>query len=139
MREIKFKYYFVLNNRVINTKIFNMEDIEDINFNTLLFFNIDVNKENFQNMELYRTQFTGLKDKNDVEIYEGDLILLGKNNNKPFYGEVVYDVDSVFEVPCFCIKEDDETFHTFHSNEDSERIWFEVFGNKFENRELLND
>ncbi len=67
-------------------------------------------------------QYTGLKDKNGREIYEGD-ILKDLDGNKE---EVIWDEGCVF------IKHQDGT-----SDFISVRNYFEIIGNIYENPELL--
>ena len=74
-------------------------------------------------------QYTGLKDKNGVEIYDGDLL-----NCFGDIAEVYYDINqALFR---YRYKSGDETYMEIlgiHSYEH-----FEVIGNIYENKELLN-
>lgn len=71
----------------------------------------------------YLMQYTGLKDKNGKEIYEGD-ILQRLNGNL----DVV-----IFDSGSYCVKhkEGDMDFLAFKN-------YFEILGNIYENPELLN-
>ena len=64
-------------------------------------------------------QYTGLKDKNDVEIYEGDIVTDGVGKYK-----IIYDLKLAGYQP-YCIFRDDP------------ENYCEVIGNIYENQELL--
>ena len=69
-------------------------------------------------------QFTGLKDKNGKEIYEGDI-----------YSIIKYDIDDIGHKEIHTVKFD-EILCRFNVNKfDSEA--YEVIGNIYENPELL--
>lgn len=77
-------------------------------------------------------QYTGLKDKNGVEIYEGDILIIeldwGYGLSK-IYTEVYFD-KGMFKAKAI------------NSHEDTPLIempYFEIIGNIYENKELLNN
>ena len=78
--------------------------------------------------EVVLLQWTGLKDRNGVEIYEGDVVL-----HQSVHRQVVY------QAPGFVMKRKPwyKTWHTFVLGP-VENQFEEVVGNIYENPELLN-
>ena len=121
MRSIKF--------RVWDTTLDEMLDMKEIQQSGM---NLFVLCEGVKIMKLM--QYTGLKDKNGKEIYEGDVISV---INDTFQAEVIY------EAPSFKLKSRDD-FHVKRNAENKTIAWnahiiYEVVGNIYEHPHLLEE
>ena len=134
MREIKFRAWDFVN-KIMNEDIFidgagNAYDYASTTYNTP---NTEIQRCEFPVM-----QYTGLKDRNGVEIYEGDILEMAEQSLLRF--EVVYDAGHMAfmrnwidkRVPAIRCKGEME-----HLSANTD--FLKVIGNGYENPELLKD
>lgn len=126
MREIKFEYMLIKDGIVINKQILILEDIEQKDSNEFCYELLE------QNEKVIKRQYTGLKDKNDVEIYESDIIkaIWSKDcdeyiANEEWIGDIFFNYGSFDINGEWCV-----SLNCFNGT-------LEVIGNIYENPELL--
>ena len=123
MRENKFKVFDKITNEIYQVSELELEGTHHYCYNEELEY-LHVITDNCILM-----QYTGLKDKNDVEIYEGDVVKTKNSRYKVIFDKCCFwGVDELGKYPIYQI---------FHYVLDDEK--FEVIGNIYENKELLDE
>lgn len=128
MREIKFRFYCEDSDTL--SKAFAIEELANGTYD----WHGDIHK-------IVKNQYSGLKDKNGVEIYEGDIVIVenynhhGKNPKKVMF--VYYDNLTAQ----YCTKIEKTNFKIEDLIMENQPLFFahsiEVIGNIYENPELL--
>lgn len=123
MREIKFRVWH--KGKKIISEVFGI----DILHKEIFFSNGDVDYceiSDFKYIELM--EYTGLKDKNNKEIYEGDIVTLHNGKYKVIFNS---------KEARFVLRDDEFEMNIPFTNNNNKRM--EVVGNIYENPELLGD
>ena len=96
--------------------------------------------EYFDDRGLIFQQYTVLKDKNGVEIYEGDIVKVISGYGWERISDVVWGLTSKHygNYPAFSMPEIETELNSFAEVFDSGDYEVEVIGNIYENPELLN-
>lgn len=141
-RDIKFRIY-----DTDEKEMFYQEDIDYIDFFTGIVFIREEDGYDYlidSRSDGKLMQYTGLKDKNGKEIYEGDILHVTKVSmcGVDKYNVAEYNTDVRWEDGAFVIKGDADvdcydTWLASYNNPDSPQIEIEVIGNIYENPELL--
>lgn len=130
MREIKFRVWDYDTNTIV---------YPDSELETIFCFDkvgLSVYHNNGQEMSSFEImQYTGLKDKNDMEVYEGDIIRYSSDVINSFHGasEIIRKVK--FKHGTYGIEGYEKDTHIPFGN--ILKCKFEVIGNIYENPELL--
>ena len=96
------------------------------------FYNYE-NVYRFEDEKVKLMQYTGVKDKNGKEIYEGDIVLIKLDETSTWYKTVVGFKKGAF-IANLIDKEDVYIFHHGFTDDD-----FEIIGNVYENKNLLEE
>lgn len=127
MREIKFRAWDKENEKMVKVSSISLENKEIAvkDFGTYHFFRI-------KDIELM--QYIGLKDKNNKEIYEGDIVLVKPGGTSTWYKTVVKFKEGAF-IASLIDREDYICIFNrgFDSND------FEIIGNIYKNKKLLKE
>jgi uncharacterized phage protein (TIGR01671 family) len=128
VREIRFRAWNKENNQ--------MELVDFLGENTLHIKNSEwENREDFELM-----QYTGLKDKNDKEIYEGDIVKYTDGELIRRTGQITFDCYGFMMEEILKPNSREMPQIDFLGNiDDFEEFVFEVIGNIYQNPEILEN
>jgi len=129
MREIKFRAWLKEERKMVNVETL------FIGINRLCFGNSkteDLFFRDFEEVELM--QYTGLKDKNGKEIYEGDIVLIKLDETSTWHKTVVGFKKGAFIANLIDKEDYVYIFHHGFTGDD-----FEIIGNVYENKNLLEE
>ena len=88
----------------------------------------------FEDEEVKLMQYTGIKDKNGKEIYEGDIVLIKLDETSTWYKTVVGFKKGAFIADLIDKEDYVYIFHHGFTGDD-----FEIIGNVYENKNLLEE
>ena len=127
MREIKFRAWSKLLNKMLSHEDLNktLKDLTKIEYIAGIFLPL--------NSDVEVMQYTGLKDSNGNEIYEGDIVKIEDYFGEDIIGRVIYD-----EATAGYVFHKGNERNYFQMTLDLEVYVHYVIGNIYENKDLLD-
>lgn len=123
MREIKFRAWIRKDRRMVDKALF----IENVGLGD---GTVMADEKVQEGQELDWMQYTGLKDKNEVEIYEGDILKFGGEQGRVYWKN---------ETAQFLVRFEETGLRTPYSNEIGHSSELEIIGNIYSNPELIKE
>lgn len=115
----------------------------ELNDDGISVLDVDVDYPNdygFPKIASILMQSTGLKDKNGVEIFEGDIVLVSVRNGFDYLDNKVCIVkNSIDYSGLVCATVDEDLEYRIFNTELFEEYTYEVIGNIYQNSELLEE
>ena len=143
MREIKFRAWDKKTKQMIFTGFHLMGEVMAFNqIEGYIFKHMEGASSSLERWNDIETmQYTGLKDKNGKQIYEGDIVRLCEEGNFDISVVVFYPHQASFMFRwASCWKDEDDFMHAdYPSQLHPDRVSREVIGNIWENPELLEN
>ena len=138
MRELIFRFTFK-NGDFVAVKYKTLDQLLDSSFaleqmETEINADVDIcNVADFIEFIIFKDQYTGLKDKNNVDIFEGDLVTLPFESSRGMIFQVTYHpVRASFQ----CVDITDQKTYRFFNDGGNP---YTVIGNIYENQDNLKD
>lgn len=132
MREIKFRAWDKGNKEMLDVQELDYRD----SYNGQPMVRTTMYSDYFDTEDMILMQYTGLKDKNGKEIYEGDIVAI-EFQRACKRGKAVIRYDDKYA--SFVIKNTGEIAHENENLGDYQMENFEVIGNIYENKNLLEE
>ena len=132
-REIKFRAWLKEDKKMVNVETMDFADKSTQYLEKSEIVNAYLlRRVIFDDIELM--QYTGLKDKNGAEIYDGDIVLVELSGTSTWYKTVVKIKEGAFIASLI---DGEDYIYIFNRGFDSND--FEILGNVYENPELLEE
>ena len=126
MREIKFRCWDKVDGIWCNYKIYD-GTVYLMDINTGVWY------ERYEDFDLM--QYIGLKDMNNIEIYEGDIVEISKE--KSYLNDTAVVKFDKYSSSFVLVVQDDDCGYLSYDFLYCDRILYKVIGNIYENKELL--
>ena len=132
MREIKFRAWLKEDKKMVNVETMDFTDKSIQYLKKSEIINAYILRRESDDVELM--QYTGLKDKNGKEIYEGDIVLIKLDETSTWHKTVVGFKKGAFIASLI---DGEDYIYIFNRGFDSND--FEILGNVYENKSLLEE
>ena len=130
MRDIKFRAWDTENKEMLKVQEL---DFEDTFYGGRLSIRVDMYNDYFDMEDMILMQYTGLKDKNGKEIYEGDIVKFRFKEDREEFPDLIGYIEYQSTFAAFRIMSNQGSFKI----DITEIKFIEKIGNIYDNPELL--